>query len=244
VFPVLFYPSSSFSKNHSSLHLQFVVDTSFFLFFGSSYFFGSSSFFSMSFIVPSLFFLFIYHTYNNREAPPSHRRSPNLPNSSCAIQVVDQLSPWKRKSTAILELLSAPLVRLYTEKFIFANEKDRRAQLNPSDNFNNMPTSINSETPGIVEAERTALLEMLTQPIVRLFTDRKRQNSFFSMNGDHVQRAMDNIVKSDKAKESMGEGEEVDAEAFESLQRQMNDYSAAAPAGRVACRSWALTWRT
>jgi hypothetical protein len=107
-----------------------------------------------------------------------------------------------------------------------------------------MPTSINSETPGIVEAERTALLEMLTQPIVRLFTDRKRQNSFFSMNGDHVQRAMDNIVKSDKAKESMGEGEEVDAEAFESLQRQMNDYFAAAPAGRVACRSWALTWRT
>jgi hypothetical protein len=113
------------------------------------------------------------------------------------------------------------------EKFVFANEKDRRAQLNPSDKFSNMPTSINSETTGVIEAERTALLETLTQPIVRLFTDRKHQNTFF-MDRDDVQRAIDDIVKSDKAKESMGEGEEVDAEVFESLQRQMNDYSAAA----------------
>jgi hypothetical protein len=59
----LFYPSSSSNNNHSSPHIQFVVNTTFFLFF------GLSSFSSMSFVVSSLFFLFIYHTYNNREAP-------------------------------------------------------------------------------------------------------------------------------------------------------------------------------
>jgi hypothetical protein len=48
-----------------------------------------------------------------------------------------------------------------------------------------MPTGIKPETPDITEAERTAVLEALTQPIVRLFTDRKRQNTFF-VNGDDV----------------------------------------------------------
>jgi hypothetical protein len=64
-------------------------------------------------------------------------------------------------------------------------KRDRTAQVNSSDSFKNMPTGIKPETPDITEAERTAVLEALTQPIVRLFTDRKRQNTFF-VNGDDV----------------------------------------------------------
>jgi hypothetical protein len=88
------------------------------------------------------------------------------------------------------------------DKFLFANERERRAQLNSSESFNNMPTSISPETPGIIEAERTALLETLTQPVVRLFDDRERQNAFF-MDGGDVIRAMDNMSKADKAKEAL-----------------------------------------